>query len=380
MKINIVLGPFLSIPPAPCGAVERVWHDLAGEFARRNHEVRLLYKEHKEVTPSSRDIELIPIRGFESTGSTMRNLPLDFLYSARVMRRIPKADVTVTNTFFLPMLLPKLCRKAGKIHAHIARMPKGQIKMYSRLGTHRLLAVSQAVATAIVREAPQAGQLTRVISYPIRNDVFHPTGEKESSPSPKTILYAGRIHPEKGILLLVDALRILHNKGLADNLAVKAIGPWRIDQGGGGEPYRREILKRAEGLSLQLEEPIFEREAFADALRSATIFCYPSLAEKGETFGVAPLEAMACGTPVVLSNLMVFRDFFEPGKHGEVFDHHDSEPAVKLADAIAGLLSRSTDEMVATSRACAERGREFGLSVTAERYLEDFSELTGLNP
>lgn len=78
MRINIVLGPFLSIPPAPCGAVERIWYDLAQEFASRGHEICLIYKSHPEVTEIPGNIQGIPVRGYESTGNTGKNLLLDF--------------------------------------------------------------------------------------------------------------------------------------------------------------------------------------------------------------------------------------------------------------------------------------------------------------
>ena len=42
MRITIVTGPFYPVPPAPCGAVERLWNDLAIEFARRGNEVTVV--------------------------------------------------------------------------------------------------------------------------------------------------------------------------------------------------------------------------------------------------------------------------------------------------------------------------------------------------
>src|SRR2546429_971559 len=42
MRITIVTGPFYPVPPAPCGAVERLWRDLAERFAGLGHQVTVL--------------------------------------------------------------------------------------------------------------------------------------------------------------------------------------------------------------------------------------------------------------------------------------------------------------------------------------------------
>ena len=42
MKIAIVLGAFLPVPPVMGGAVEKVWFTLAAEFVRRGHNVTLV--------------------------------------------------------------------------------------------------------------------------------------------------------------------------------------------------------------------------------------------------------------------------------------------------------------------------------------------------
>lgn len=296
----------------------------------------------------------------------------------RVFKSLPPADITVTNTFSLPLVLPKWKKTAGKIHVHVARMPKGQMKRYYKAGAHRLLAVSPPVADAILKEAPMAQHVTRTIPYFIRTDIFCPGDCSNERLDSGVVLYGGRIHPEKGLHLLVDALRILHEAGAMKIISVRAIGPWETEGGGGGAAYRDELLARAKGLPFQIDGPIYNREAFAEALRSASVFCYPSVAEEGETFGVAPLEAMACGTPVILSGLSVFKTFFEPGVHGAAFDHTAPDASTRLADAIVAHFAKPTEELVATSAACAERGHDFGISRIADQYLEDFVELTGL--
>lgn len=380
MRINIVTGPFLPIPPAPCGAVERVWCDLASAFLRRGHDVTILYKAHPDIKAHPQGMKGVAVKGFESTGRTFANLPLDFVYSWRVMRRLPAADVTVTNTFWLPVLARFFRKQSGAIHVHVARVPKGQIRLYHLSGVDRYAAVSSYISECLGDVSAKVGERTRIIPYPIHTDVFNLTGRSGFDDSRKIISYGGRLHPEKGLELLVRAFRLLRDRPGLPGMELRIMGPWRLEDGGGGEKYRSRILKLSEGLPVKLMEPVYNREGFAGFLRESSVFCYPSLAETGESFGVAPLEAMACGVPVVLSDLAVFREFFVPGEHGEVFDHRSPDPDRLLADALEKVIARPEKDLLAMGRECAKRGASFSIASIADQYLKDFSELTGLDP
>src|SRR2546423_15665728 len=67
LKIRIALGPFQPLPPGGMGAVEKVWHELAGEFARRGHAVTLVGKASRGASMPG-GVRLIALRGFLATG------------------------------------------------------------------------------------------------------------------------------------------------------------------------------------------------------------------------------------------------------------------------------------------------------------------------
>ncbi len=48
------------------------------------------------------------------------------------------------------------------------------------------------------------------------------------------MLYLGRLHPEKGVLELVNAFRDISPKQRSD-WCLRVRGPWKIEQGGGGK-------------------------------------------------------------------------------------------------------------------------------------------------
>jgi glycosyltransferase involved in cell wall biosynthesis len=73
-------------------------------------------------------------------------------------------------------------------------------------------------------------------------------------------------------------------------------------------------------------------EQVIDYLAKAAIYCMPT---KMEPFGIAFLEAMAAGLPVVALRLGAAPDFIIPGKTGELVEHGDIEG---LAGALTSLL------------------------------------------
>jgi len=91
-----------------------------------------------------------------------------------------------------------------------------------------------------------------------------------------------------------------------------------------------------ENLPIKFIEPMFDIRSLAKEYVKTTIFIYPSIAEKGEAFGLAPLEAMSYGCIPVVSDLNCFKDFIKNKKNGLVFNHKKF-PEIKLAKAITTL-------------------------------------------
>ena len=114
------------------------------------------------------------------------------------------------------------------------------------------------------------------------------------------ICYTGRVHPEKGLVVLAEAVRRLREQDPA--WRVRIVGDLAIERGGGGESYRAEILEAAGNPdAVEFVGAIREPEKLADAVRACRYYVYPSLAKQGEAFGIAPLEAMSHDVPVLIS-------------------------------------------------------------------------------
>ncbi len=155
-----------------------------------------------------------------------------------------------------------------------------------------------------VFKAPRVALRERIYVCPrgVSSDLFSPDRKsgavnmemRERAKIPENsivLLYAGRISPEKNIGLLLDFMEILAKDTKTDyRLLVAGAGPqsdWLKD----------ETAKRVPGKIIQIGH--LDKELLADYYTNADIFVHPN---PREPFGIAPLEAMASGVPVVAPN------------------------------------------------------------------------------
>jgi glycosyltransferase involved in cell wall biosynthesis len=375
MRITIVLGAFFPVPPILGGAIEKVWFALGQEFVRQGHQVVQISRSYPGL-PEREEIggvRHLRVRGYAQPRSIFWLKWLDLLYSLRVRRILPPADILVTNTFWLPILVRRQDR--GRIYVHVQRGPKGQMRWYSHVA--RLCAVSRAIADEIIAQAPELRAKVRVIpnALPFRVD------QPSSGPRERTILFVGRVHPEKGIELFLRALPLLPLRVLSD-WKMKIVGPHEVELGGGGESFRRGMqqLAAASGAQVEWLGPVFDPSALAAQYRSSLVFIYPSVAETGEALPVAPLEAMAEGCAPFVSNLACFRDYIADGVNGFVFDHRAGAPEKALADRLAVVLQLGPAALEKIGEAARAKAAEFEVANVARRYIEDFTSLCPITP
>jgi glycosyltransferase involved in cell wall biosynthesis len=367
MKIVIVQGAFFPIPPMLGGAVEKIWFKLAKEFARLGHEVTHISREYNGL-PSDElvdGVQYVRVRGYSAPKSLFVRIILDAFYSLRAVKAIPDmADVIVTNTFWAPIFLCN--RKKSVVYASIERMPKGQMRLYSR--ANRLRANSTAVADAIKRELPVSRHcIVGMVPNPIPLDA---SDSIDFSLKERLILYCGRVHPEKGIELLGRAFSGVKREGWR----VQIVGPWETDLGGGGAAYKRHLEKCFDECSIEFLGPVFDEDRLIEIYRMASIFIYPSIAERGETFGLAPLEAMSFGVVPIVSDLACFKDFIKHGENGVIFDHRSALATEKLRDAIKLLIdSHETRERIA--KAALNVRESHSIFNIAQIFTKDFRSL-----
>jgi alpha-1,3-rhamnosyl/mannosyltransferase len=205
----------------------------------------------------------------------------------------------------------------------------------------------------------------RVIPYGI-SSTFQPAGtalDRAGSrwiPPAPYILSLGTIEPRKNAGLLLEAYRrLVHGERLAEHLVLAG-------ERGHGWREAAAAIRRAD-LQGRVHAIGFVPEPVLPALyRGARLFVYPSLAEG---FGFPPLEAMACGVPVIASagsslgeNLAGAADLVPPGD------------AAGLAVAMCRML-RDEDHRQARIREGLARAAAFRWEDTARRVVACYREL-----
>jgi glycosyltransferase involved in cell wall biosynthesis len=374
MRITIVLGPFFPVPPVLGGAVEKVHSLLAKAYQSAGHEVTIISRQYdnfrnKELVDG---ISYIRIPSFNKGSSIITNLALDFYYALRVSRSLPQSDITITNSFFSPLLLSP--KTAGKIYVHVARFPKHQMLLYSR--ADRLQAISRSVAAEIVHQAPSLARKVVTIGYPVSDSYFISNLAPTKN---KIVLFVGRIAREKGIHLLLKSFTstlMNFNKARTFDWKLRIVGPYDVAQGGDGVDYFQELQKLAEplGPACEFVGPIFDEKRLVEEYQAASVFVYPSVAETGEALGLAPMEAMAAGCAVIVSNLRCFDDYVEDEVNALRFEHKCDNPETVLTAKLTRLLGDQS-LMARMADKGNNTARKFHTSEIARKMLSDFQNL-----
>ncbi len=95
----------------------------------------------------------------------------------------------------------------------------------------------------------------------------------------------------------------------------------------GEGPEHKKLVKMAKGSDLIKFLSLMKKEKLARYLGAARGYLFPSL----EPFGIAPVEALAAGCPVIAYGVGGARDYVEDGKNGVLFE---KQTAKSLAEAI----------------------------------------------
>jgi glycosyltransferase involved in cell wall biosynthesis len=260
-------------------------------------------------SPSVRIIEVhLPQRG----GSN----PLSFLF--QTLRLLWRIDRTPADLLHLPSqelgryvpflryrhlvltvhdLIPlELCQPSNALSRTFRRWDEAGIRK-----ADHIIAPSEATKRDLMEKLEIPEERITVIPYGVDRTLFHPGQEGNSCENPLTLsapylLYVGSYQPRKNLPFLLKAFQRLKEGG--------NYGPLKLCLVGGGAPqYVAETRRWIEALDLSREVILQGPVPFSDLpplYRQAEALLFPSLYEG---FGLPPLEAMACGTPVVASNI-----------------------------------------------------------------------------
>jgi glycosyltransferase involved in cell wall biosynthesis len=306
----------------------------------------------------------LPARFRQLNLGKYRRLPF-FLWQQTIALYNLEADWYI-STFFLPPITP--CRGAVLVHdlsfrAHPEYFPP-VIAFYMRFLTEmainqadRVIALSEFTLRELKRFHPTA-PLKATVVYPGVDPAFGSKQRPEDEQAlrsygidPRYILAMGNIHPRKNLARLLDAYLMLKaERESIPPMVWAGLQRWTSD----------ELVRWARSTEVIL--PGFISQEDLPALyRQATMLVYPSLYEG---FGLPPLEAMACGTPVVTSNTTSL-----PEVMGDAALTVNPTAVEAIAEAMARLLDNVSLQQQLRQLGL-QRAKKFSWTRTARHLLE----------
>ncbi len=248
----------------------------------------------------------------------------------------------------------------------------------------RLIAATPIEENQMVELYGASPQKISVVPPGVDLDRFRPMDKKQArsyidvSPNHRMILFVGRIQPLKGIDTLIRALALIKQRDptLAQTLCVCIIGGSATPD---SELERLEV-ERLNALRASLD--IQNLVAFSGAKEQDILIYYYSAAEMVvmpshyESFGMVAIEAMACGTPVIASDVGGLSFSIESGFNGYLVPGQNPEA---LANKILLLLKypRLREQLSDQAQAWVRR---FSWSNIADELIEVFQQLGSSSP
>jgi glycosyltransferase involved in cell wall biosynthesis len=174
------------------------------------------------------------------------------------------------------------------------------------------------------------------------------------------LVSVSNLHEGKGIDLVLDALTLINRQGSRE---------WTYTVIGDGAERGALIRKaRTHGLSDRIKFlGALPHEAVLETLLDSDVFVLPSYRE---AFGIAYLEAMACGLPTIGVRGQGPEAFIEPGLSGFLVEPRS---ATAVADCLGGILARPEDARRIGERA-RSRAQDFGWDTHANHLMEIYRE------
>jgi len=362
------------------GGAERQAQQLARTLIEKGVEVKIVTgwwfrgtstKEIIDTVPVSRNFtcwEMFGLKGLRKFGAYIYMLTL-LAYLIRHCQEYDILHVHLTNYHtFISMVAARLLGKkilikvgnTGEWGIKAMKEGRGQgiwgmERMFASLrDSDCLVAVNPAITRELVTEGFAASKIVEIPNG-IEVDAFKSKTDYGAG-SGGTLTFAGRLHPQKGVDVLLKAL---HKARL-----VRPDIDWRLQVLGDGK-----LRNQLEALARRLEvAEITEFCGQVDNVRAylacTDIFILPS---RAEGISNALLEAMACGLPCIATHIDGNRHVLTDGYNGLLVTPEDVD------DLTQALIRLGQDETL--RRQLGQRAREtvetrYALDMVATKYLE----------
>jgi glycosyltransferase involved in cell wall biosynthesis len=324
MRILLLMDPFIRVPPAHYGGIERVIADLADGLTQSGHDVTLW------AAPGSQVSGRVEPFGREAEWTRWSNIRNTALLGARFLARGHRFDL-VHNFGRLAYLAPILPRDIPKVQTYMRTVNPANMATARRLGARRL---HYTAVSAVMRDTgrPGGGEWSVIYNCAVPSR-FPFVGDTDPRTAP--LVFLGRLDRCKGAH---DAIAVARRLGrrlvIAGNVSTLA------DQ---REYFEREVAPKIDGTLVTYIGAVDDVQKQA-LLGQAAAMLLPIDWE--EPFPVVLPESMLCGTPLIA---------FRRGGVPEGIDHGRTGFLCDTVEEMAALVGRLPEIDRRTVRSEAER-------------------------
>ncbi|WP_368834095.1 glycosyltransferase [Mycobacterium intracellulare] len=224
-------------------------------------------------------------------------------------------------------------------------LPRRAARKFADVANARTAANYDTVVctTGFAREEFDRIDAGNTVTIPLGVDLqtFHPSRHSHlvrrrwAAPTQLLLVHCGRLSVEKRVDRSIDALGALRHAGVDARLVVVGEGP-----------LRSRLQRQAARLPIDFTGFVSDREVVAQLLASADVTLAPG---PHETFGLAALESLACGTPAVVSRTSALTEIITPDSGAAA----DNDPAA-IAAAVSSIVGRPEHQRRVAARHRAE--------------------------
>lgn len=321
MRIGLVAGPWISVPPATYGGTERVVDSLARGFAAAGHDVLL-------AAPADSTCPVPRVPGMRPSAPEDLNFTLSELsHVARAYAGMDGVDIIHDHTMAGPLYLlrPERTPVVTTIHGPLNSQAQDIYRAIARKAA--VIAISRDQAS----HAPGV-PITRVIHHGMDLSSV-PMGSGRGG----YLCFVGRASRDKGLL---ESVMIAREAGIPLRIAVKMREPDEIR-------YFRDAVEPVLGSNEEFVGEVDDASKYR-LMGEALAFLNPI--QWPEPFGLVMIEALATGTPVIGTAV---------GSAAEIIDHGRT-----------GYLGR-TDELAGFVEMAAGLDRAVCRRAVEERFSEE---------
>jgi glycosyltransferase involved in cell wall biosynthesis len=298
LEVKVVhVSPTYFAPESALGGGERFAEELARAMADR--------AEVKLVSFGRQSFRENPKPGYERVILKSRTRDPMTPFAAGLFRELRGADVIHCHQMFvLPTFLAAAFGHLRGSRIFVSDLGGGGWTPGYQIDATRWIEAHLPLSEYAARELPGRNKRHRVIyggvdleRYPMRPDLSHDG----------SVVFLGRVLPHKGVHLLME--------GLPPETPLHIVGPAT------DAAYLDLLRSLARGKDVRFhgalaDEQVIDRLGRAMALVHPTPVDENGSARAHELFGLALVEAMACGCPVIASRAASLPEIVEPGVNG----------------------------------------------------------------